>query len=448
MRRFKTILSIISAAAVIFSSQAGLLAYTNDDISTITVNYASERYNPNSGVGGFVARLYTMALQRNYDVDGYNNWCDMLAAGELDGANCARGIFYSQEFRNKGYDPDTYLTILYRVFFNREPDTAGFNAWKLVLFHGKSYEEVLEDFINSTEWANVCLSYGIRSGGTGRPTANVSINNNIAAFVNSLYSDVLGRNADSAGFSSWANGLATLQISGKEAARGFFFSPEFINRYNTLGNSDRVRIFYRVFLGREPDSNGLDSWVNILNNGGSLDDLFNGFSDSPEFRNKCLSYGILPVISDNAGIAVPVDKTYIVTTENGGIAFVRGHFDEDAANAIFNNTNNYRSNARVSMLGSASDSDMSSTRQRAVELSYSFGHTRPSGGLFNTLFSGGRAMGENVAYGSASTNFSSVWRNSSGHYSNMIDTSYHTMSQAVFIPEGSSRAYAVQNFFG
>ncbi len=61
------------------------------------------------------------------------------------------------------------------------------------------------------------------------------------------------------------------------------------------GNVDFVKYMYAAFFGREADEEGLNYWVNMLSTGtASREDIFNGFSGSPEFANLCASYGINP----------------------------------------------------------------------------------------------------------------------------------------------------------
>lgn len=72
----------------------------------------------------------------------------------------------------------------------------------------------------------------------------------IETFVTSLYSDCLGRNPDPSGFDYWCGKLASGEISGKQCAYGFFFSPEFTAKANSLSDTEYIGIFYNVFLNR------------------------------------------------------------------------------------------------------------------------------------------------------------------------------------------------------
>ena len=90
---------------------------------------------------------------------------------------------------------------------------------------------------------------------------------------------------------AWARQLANRRDSGSGAARGFFFSNEFINQ--NVSNGEYVIRLYRTFMGREPDESGYNAWVAQLNEGVSRDTVFEGFAQSPEFTRICAGYGIV-----------------------------------------------------------------------------------------------------------------------------------------------------------
>lgn len=244
-----------------------------------------------TGVAGFVERLYTVALGRNSDPAGKQDWIEAITLRGETGADCARGFLYSPEFLGKDISNEEFVRVLYRTFFDREPDQAGFNAWVAVLDNGTTKQEVIEGFINSTEWANLCLSFGIRGGGTGSPNITVEPNQQTIDFATRLYTTCLNRQADPDGLMAWARQLANQRDTGTGAARGFFFSEEFLGQ-NT-SNGDYISRLYRTFMGREPDGAGFVAWMNQLESGVSREEVFRGFAESTEFARICASYGII-----------------------------------------------------------------------------------------------------------------------------------------------------------
>ena len=58
----------------------------------------------NAGATFFVSRIYTKALDRQYDVDGLNYWGKEIASGRITPKQAAIRFFHSQEFLNKNLD--------------------------------------------------------------------------------------------------------------------------------------------------------------------------------------------------------------------------------------------------------------------------------------------------------------------------------------------------------
>ena len=112
----------------------------------------------------------------------------------------------------------------------------------------------------------------------------------IEAFVKRLYNDVLGREAEADGLKFWSIGISSLEIKGSYAAHEFFYSREFVEL--NLEDGEYVRRLYRTFMGRDPEKEGFEHWVNELKNGKSRDDVFNFFANCEEFTKICEDYSI------------------------------------------------------------------------------------------------------------------------------------------------------------
>ena len=113
----------------------------------------------------------------------------------------------------------------------------------------------------------------------------------VRQFVERLYRETLGREADEDGAADWTNRLLSGGSTGADVAFGFIFSDEC--RALTVENSDYVQVLYRAMLGREADEAGLNSWVSFLNAGHPRSNVFAGFVNSPEFTGLCAEYGIV-----------------------------------------------------------------------------------------------------------------------------------------------------------
>lgn len=247
------------------------------------------------------------------------------------------------------------------------------------------------------------FAFAIMITGIGANTNKViadCYNPGIETFVNSLYSDCLGRNADAIGFEDWCSQLSNGTVTGKQAAYGFFFSQEFITKANSLSDDELIDTYYRVFLNRNSDPYGKAYWKSVIaETDNDVSILFIGFSDSEEFAGKCRSYGI------TAGNSLIVPETDGATTSvstntddqnnpeywlNRG--YVRYDIDLGAGNiqtcyAYFydmtdhnNQVNEWRAQNGLYPLTPITDPNSSAqqyARLRAVEAAYSFDHKPP-----------------------------------------------------------------------
>ncbi|MCQ2534704.1 MAG: DUF4214 domain-containing protein [Clostridia bacterium] len=244
---------------------------------------------PELNVGDFINRCYSVALGREADEAGYNYWVDNLNNGQACGAQVGYGFIFSQEYINKNRTDKEFVTDMYAMYFGREADTAGFNYWVSLLESGLTREDIMAGFANSEEFYNLCNKYGVVCGTylVGVPN---DVQGGVNCFVARLYKVCLNRLPDMGGQAGWVLKLMNGEVSGTSAAYGFVFSPEFIGK--NPSNEAFVNYMYAAFFGREADEAGFNAWVDVLNNGGSYEDVFAGFSGSAEFANLCASYGI------------------------------------------------------------------------------------------------------------------------------------------------------------
>ena len=137
--------------------------------------------------------------------------------------------------------------------------------------------------------AGICFKL---NGVTNTATVRVSEVSPVRDFATRLYSVALTRQPDQSGLDYWTNRLASHQVTGTQAAYGFFFSPEFLNA--NLSNEVFVTRLYQTFLGRDPEAAGYNYWLTRLADGASRTEVFYGFSGSSEFSRICAYAGINP----------------------------------------------------------------------------------------------------------------------------------------------------------
>ena len=256
-----------------------------------TIPSGPSTWEGKQGTEGFVYRLYNVALTRDAEEAGLNDWNNQLTAKTKTAAEVGQGIFFSQEFQNHNYSDVQYVKLLYRTMFGREADEAGLKGWVSKLNSGMSREYVYHGFAESQEFQNLCDSYQINRG-TVTLGQYRDKNEGATGYVARLYTKMLGRKYEDNGIEYWCKqyltGKATIESI---ATNGFLHSQEFTNL--NLSNEEFVTRMYQTFLNREPDEAGYKDWVGKLNSGEKTrDQLVYGFSLSQEFANLKKSYGL------------------------------------------------------------------------------------------------------------------------------------------------------------
>lgn len=173
----------------------------------------------------FVQQLYSDILGRTADTTGLNRWTAMLDAGSSR-QSVVDGIYNSNEH---------YLRMVngyYQTYLGREADSVGLNHWVKLLHRGVSETVVIRGILASAEYYN-------RHGGNDRD------------FLSALYRDLLGRDIDSAGLSSWMAALLGGE-SRSDVIAGIQSSAE----YETV----LIDSAYEFELRRVPDPIGMNTW--------------------------------------------------------------------------------------------------------------------------------------------------------------------------------------------
>ncbi len=254
-------------------------------------------FNPElsgTGVGGFVDRLYLIAMNREVPNDpngGKAYWVNLLITEQWNGGQVARFFLLSKEFKEKNLTDEQFVEILYRVFFNRTLGTnIRNNYWVTELKnHRRTRENIIAEFINSKEWANCCFTYGIVSGGSNKPTITLTPTTDMINFVSRMYTVGLNKPAPSSAVNYWADELANRRKTARQVAYTFFFGTEIQNQ--DLSESDFCVRLYRTLLGRDPSYDELSNLTQICVYQGKLA-AFNQVIDSTEFATVCYKLGV------------------------------------------------------------------------------------------------------------------------------------------------------------
>ncbi len=156
-------LDLISGGNTSTMDQAVVRKWNLSGSSTDAKVGRSQYIGSNKNIQDFTKRFYKETLSRDAEPTGLNYWTDSLATGILTGADLARNFIYSDEFLARSTSDVEFLDIMYSSFFNRAPDSGGYNFYISEMQNGVSRKDVLESFLLSLEFENLCRDYNIRA---------------------------------------------------------------------------------------------------------------------------------------------------------------------------------------------------------------------------------------------------------------------------------------------
>ena len=293
MKHLKQIIGVALSVSMLLGGIVSADTGITNDASYEEKIVISEKEEINEqGITDFVTRLYELALQRDPDSAGIDAWKSVLRDRKATGISVAYGFIYSSEFQGRDISNDDYVELMYQMFFGRESDAEGKAGWLNVINsmdRDAGRQNVFDGFANSVEFYNLCQSYGVVAG-TYVPGAYVDGVAKINLFVERFYETVLGRTCDKQGMADWTNSLMSGSQTGIATAQGFFYSSEYTSRNRT--DNEYIEDLYQAFMGREPDEAGRAAWASDLAGGDFRANVFRGFALSTEFSKICNDYGI------------------------------------------------------------------------------------------------------------------------------------------------------------
>ncbi|MBL9123688.1 MAG: DUF4214 domain-containing protein [Planctomycetaceae bacterium] len=192
---------------------------------------AAVEYAQSSGDRAYVNSLYVSLLGRNADSAGLNHFSGLLRSGAAR-SDVVQAIWNSTEHLGKVVDG------LYAQYLHRSADAGGRSGWIAAIREGRTIDEVARAIVNSAE-------YSTRNASNG-------------AFVDSLYREILGREADAGGRASWVNQLNG-GTSRANVASAFLRSTEYVDR--------AINSLYQNVYGRRADQGSLQYYRSQVQNG-------------------------------------------------------------------------------------------------------------------------------------------------------------------------------------
>ncbi len=398
-----------------------------DDPSTIVMGVSSATALEEAKE--FISRLYRIVLNRNPDEASLAVWADALVKGDLTAAEAVDGFFNSIEYINKKKTNEQVVADCYSAMLDRKPDPEGEAHWVSAMDVGMTYQAILKGFVGSQEFINMLSAYGLTPGDITITNAR-DLNYERTAFVYRLYENCLGRTPDVEGQENWCLALAN-GYTGTECANGFVFSSEYKDKH--VSNDVFVQTMYRTILGREGDATEIAYWADMLNYTNTREHVFNGFLFSPEFIAKC------------AEINAPLGRK-IATLDNTAA------WQNNVA--VLELCNELREDYGLDKLTTREDLWEDVAMVRADEITTYFSHDRPDGTRgFDVLDEAGMPewayAGENIAAGfTTPLSVVTAWSNSVGHLENILDANFTDLATGyVYDASGVYTDYWAQMFY-
>ncbi|WP_459208229.1 DUF4214 domain-containing protein [Pseudomonas sp. MLB6B] len=229
-------------------TNAEFLTFNNEDGTLDTIALA------HSDAEAAALRLYQGVLGRDADADGAKTFVEAVNAG-TSLSDIANTFLQSSEFGGAVNAAD--VNELYQALLGRDADAGGSQVWQEVLQNGGSLADVAASISVSAEAQELDASNG--------------------EFVSSLYTNVLGREAEEGGLQNWVSALYN-GVSRADVAKSIVGSSEALDK----ANGDFVDSLYQSALGRTADEGGKAAWTEALAAGVSHADVAIGIVGSQE----------------------------------------------------------------------------------------------------------------------------------------------------------------------
>ncbi|SKA87576.1 Beta-N-acetylglucosaminidase [Clostridium sp. USBA 49] len=237
----------------------------------------------------FITSLYKNALNRVPDDNGLRFYVSVIANNKITGSALAEAFLLCPEFINRNVSNDEFIKIIYKSFYNREPNEIDLKSWTNLLNNGYTRRRLIASIVYTDEFKNNITKYKISVGNIELKEA-IDRRPDLVQFVTRLYNQIYNRQPDLDGLKYHVSRLDSKKITAAEFIESFIFTTEFKN--NKLNYNDYINMLYRSIYGREADSSGKSYWLDKLNNGYSKRWVLAGFVNSDEFQQLSNKYGL------------------------------------------------------------------------------------------------------------------------------------------------------------
>lgn len=235
----------------------------------------------------FVENAYKLVLGRTPSSEEVIAWSNQLT-NKAEAVDVLAGLVFSDEASRLNLSDSDFINRINKLLTGADASESTLNSMLELINAGYSRKYIYSRIANSNATVMNINLYGLIPG-TYQSDSESDTQLGLVQFVNMLYVNFLGRQPDIAGRDSWVLAIRNGQ-SGPQAAADFFNSSEYLEK--NISNEAFVTQLYQTCLGRNPDTNGFNSWVGLLDRQYSRDHALAGFVNSNEFKSICTQYGV------------------------------------------------------------------------------------------------------------------------------------------------------------
>ncbi len=253
----------------------------------------------------------TLPVVMDYEYAGENDGGRLYSAGLSPSAATAVCSAFCDTVSSAGYTPMIYAN---KTMLENHIDGNGL---------GQKYKIWLAHYTTQTSYAgNYSFWQYTSSGSVNGISGEVDMNfwydandmplvgtTDARTFVSRLYKNLLGREPDSVGLSSYTRALTNGELTASSLALALMESSEFKNK--NYSNEDFISRLYNGLLSRGPSSAELSNWSVQLNNGMSQRYILAQISGSSEFSGICRK---LNMAQGKVPLSEPRDLNYNLTS--------------------------------------------------------------------------------------------------------------------------------------
>ena len=264
------------------------------------------------GIEGEVYRAYQAVFGRDPDEGGYDANVNAVRLGQFTTLQMLEGFTESPEFVATYGELSNaeFVNLLYVNVLPGNNDAVGRAAFTAELDAGtQTRAQVVQTFANSQEFINNTAP------GQSAFVENVAIDP-VGAQVYRLYTGVLGRQPDAAGFELFTGALQVGALTVDVVVGEFVGSAEFASVYGELTNAEFIELLYDNVLPGNEDPNGRAAFTAELDAGNATRaEVVLDFVNSFDYRSRTADDLESFLTSYNDGLASARD-TLIAGTGN------------------------------------------------------------------------------------------------------------------------------------